>query len=266
MAITVQLTQLQPLCALLMLRMTDAQLLRVLSARHRSRRRANNDEPPTECSDMLASLDFTALLEGTATTAGNQRLAHHIGTCERCTMLFVLLLHDVQRQRPTIQGDSMSDFDDKAERTSPGRADPSVAFRQAMTGVQARCAQMARSIDNHDFENAEYMARNASNFWLAGRVACRRLVASRNGASPYIDAARQLLEANYMRLMELLVRAAQTIEVPRLHGALAEIRDTLVAAMAQPLNEDKETAETARPSTGTARPSTGARAKASITS
>ena len=111
MSSTDQLTHLQPLCALLMLRMTHVQLLKTISAGHHRRRPVRDDEPAGECPDMLASLDFAALREGAGTIAGARRLAQHIGACEMCMMRFVLWLDDVRRQKPTTQGDSMSDVD-----------------------------------------------------------------------------------------------------------------------------------------------------------
>ena len=134
----------------------------------------------------------------------------------------------------------MNDHDDKTEKALP-RAEPDIAFRQAMAGVRTRCAQLTTLIGDHDFEGVEYTARNAADIWLAGRAACRRLIARGKESSPYVDAARRLLEANYIALLELLTRARTTIDVPQMRRALEEVRATLATAMAQPLVDPPET-------------------------
>jgi hypothetical protein len=78
-----------------------------------------------------------------------------------------------------------------------------------------------------------YLAHNAVNLWLAGRVAYRRIVEHSKEASPIGDAARSLLEANYMALLEQFARATTTIAVPRMQTRLRDLRETLAAAMAQ---------------------------------
>lgn len=120
--------------------------------------------------------------------------------------------------------------------SAPVRIDTSAAFGQAMIGVKTRCNQLAASIAEHDFESVEYSARDAANMWLTGRAACRRLVERSATSSPYADAARRLLEDNYMTLLELFERATRTIDVPRMRRALGELRGTLMTAMAHPLS------------------------------
>jgi hypothetical protein len=129
----------------------------------------------------------------------------------------------------------MNDSDLKRKDASPKRAEPNEAFRQAMIGVETRCRDLATAIENHDFEAVEYIAREAMNMWLTGRVACRRFIERAKESSPYADAARSLLEENYMTLLELFACAAKTIEVPRMQRVLHELRGTLMAAMARPL-------------------------------
>jgi hypothetical protein len=51
-----------------------------------------------------------------------------------------------------------------------------------------------------------------------------------------VDAARCLLEENYMILLALFERATRTIDVPRMRRALRELRGTLMAAMSHPLS------------------------------
>jgi hypothetical protein len=115
------------------------------------------------------------------------------------------------------------------------RIDADTSFGQAITGVKTKCRQLAMSINAHDFEGVEYTARDATSQWLTGRAACRRLIERSATSSPYADAARRLLEDHYMTLLELFGRATRTIEVPRMRRALAELRGTLMTAMAHPL-------------------------------
>jgi hypothetical protein len=124
----------------------------------------------------------------------------------------------------------------RSEGVASGRAGISVAFGQAMTGVKTRCGQLAALITAHDFDGVEYTAREAANMWLTGRAACRRFIQRSEASSPYADAARGLLEENYMMLLELFERATCTIDVPRMRRALRELRSTLMVAMAHPLS------------------------------
>ena len=131
----------------------------------------------------------------------------------------------------------MSDNLVRPEVVAPERIDTSAAFGQAMFRVKTRCGQLAASIDEHDFDNVECIARDAANMWLTGRAACRRLLERCAISSPYADAARRLLEDNYMTVLELFERATRTIDVPRMRRALRELRGTLMTAMAHPLSD-----------------------------
>lgn len=117
---------------------------------------------------------------------------------------------------------------------SPPQA-ASAAFTQAMTGVATRRQQLAAAISDHDFEGVMSLARIATDLWLAGRAACRRLAERNRNRSPYIEAARALLEKNYMDLLETFAQATRTIAVPRMARLLAELRATLMRVMAEPL-------------------------------
>ena len=130
----------------------------------------------------------------------------------------------------------MSDSNVRPGAVAPARVDTGAVFGQAMTGVKTRCRELAVSIDEHDFENVEFTARDAANMWLTGRAACRRIIERSATSSPYADAARRLLEDHYMTLLELFERATRTIDVPRMRRALGELRGTLMTAMAHPLS------------------------------
>ena len=133
----------------------------------------------------------------------------------------------------------MSDQSSSSARADGGRADPSIAFRQAMAAVETRCIQLSTSIDNHDFEDTEYTAQGAANVWLAGRVACRRLLERTNPASPYGDAARKLLDINGTAILALMKRAVITIEVPEMQRTLGELSRMLTTAMSEPFQPSK---------------------------
>jgi len=124
----------------------------------------------------------------------------------------------------------------RPERAAPERTDTNAVFGQAMTGVRARCEQLATLINAHNVDGVEHTARDAANMWLTGRAACRRLIQRSAASSPYADAARRLLEENYMILLALFERATRTIDVPRMRRALRELRGTLMAAMSHPLS------------------------------
>ena len=129
----------------------------------------------------------------------------------------------------------MSDNDTQPEEAQSTCNAPNIAFTRATTGVQTRCRQMAMAIQDHDFERMADLAPAATNLWLTARAACRRLTAHTKEPSPYTDAARRHLEQGYIDLLDLFARATTTIAVPRMRRVLAELRETLVAAMAQPL-------------------------------
>src|SRR5882724_7931780 len=100
---------------------------------------------------------------------------------------------------------SMSEFE--PERTTPGRAAPSVAFDRAMAGVDTRCSDLTTLLDRGDLDRLEHVARSAANLWHTGRSAYRRLVERNQAASPHVVEARQRLESTYAQLLQVLRRA-----------------------------------------------------------
>jgi hypothetical protein len=112
---------------------------------------------------------------------------------------------------------------------------PNDHFGKCMTDVHARCLALAEAIGNHDFEGVQLIAREAVRGWIAGRAACRRLLAGTKQPSPYAESARELLELRYMDLLELFLNATATIAVPAMEKTLRDLRATLTAANAQPL-------------------------------
>lgn len=132
-----------------------------------------------------------------------------------------------------------------SDATQPGRAQPNVAFQHAMDGAKSRISQLSVAINNHDFEEVEYLAREAANMWLTGRAACRRLLERAKPSSPYGMSARELLQSSYTSLLEMYGRAEKTIEVPRMRRVLDELRGTLEAANATPLGTTTEASATA---------------------
>lgn len=122
------------------------------------------------------------------------------------------------------------------EATQPGRTEPNVVFARAMYAVETRRHHLAVAIDMRDSEAIAHTARSAADIWLAGRSACRRLIARSNSPSPYADAARRLLDENYMTLMELFARATRVIAIPRTQKVMQEVRAMLMTAMASPID------------------------------
>src|SRR6267142_495868 len=49
------------------------------------------------CTDADACLDFTSLQEGTLSVQRRFRLARHIGTCEKCKLMLLILLDTVEK-------------------------------------------------------------------------------------------------------------------------------------------------------------------------
>ena len=95
----------------------------------------------------------------------------------------------------------MDDFDQSKEDTTPGRPAPNTAFRRAMNDVAEHCRQLMARLGNQDVCTTEDIIRNAVTLWIVGREACRRIVESNREGSPYAQAARQLLEDMYVRLL-----------------------------------------------------------------
>lgn len=129
----------------------------------------------------------------------------------------------------------MADSDVAPGSAAPARIDTS-AFGRAMIDVQALCAQLAAAVAARDSARVVYIAHEATSMWSTGFSACRRLVERSGPSSPHADAARLLLEENYMKLLELFEQAARTIDVPRVQKSLGELRITLVTAIAQPFS------------------------------
>jgi len=130
----------------------------------------------------------------------------------------------------------MTNDDPKSDAPSPKWSPaPNDAFTQAMSGVKTRCQHLATAINDHDFEGVMSLAQSATNMWLAGRAACRRLAKRNKLRSPYIEAARLLLEQNYIAILKMFVHATTLIAVPRMARVLADMRGTLMQAMAEPL-------------------------------
>jgi hypothetical protein len=107
-----------------------------------------------------------------------------------------------------------------------------------MSGVEDRCRQLRAAVERHDFEEVEYLAQSATNVWLAGRSACRRLIEQAEELSPYVNTARRLLETNFNSILEQFAHATATIAVPSMHEAIAQLRTTLVVAHGQSLDTD----------------------------
>jgi hypothetical protein len=107
-----------------------------------------------------------------------------------------------------------------------------------MVTVQGYARELAIGIADGDSRRIEELARASTDIWLAGRSAYRRLLETSKIVSPYMDAARILLEENYMTLLGLFSRAARAMEGPGLRKVIHELRGTLTAAMAVPLLDE----------------------------
>jgi hypothetical protein len=143
----------------------------------------------------------------------------------------------------------VGDNDVAPDSVTPAPIDTS-AFGRAMIGVNTKCSELATAIEAHDFEGVVIIAREAVNMWFTGLSGCRRLVERSPTSSPHADAARRLLEETYMMLLKLFEQAARTIYVPRMRKTLAELRVSLVTAIAQPLSGGDRPDTRARSSKG----------------
>jgi hypothetical protein len=132
----------------------------------------------------------------------------------------------------------VNDNDVTPELVAPMRIATS-AFGQTMIGVETLCGRLAMAIAAHDFDRVIHSAREATSMWFTGHAACRRFVERSTTSSPHADAARRLLEENYMKLLELFEQAARTIDVPRMRRTLGDLRVTLVTSIAQRLSADE---------------------------
>lgn len=64
-------------------------------------RRNRREITPEGCSDLSSCLDLAALEEGTLSTEGIHRLAHHIAVCDSCKILFAILIDDAHQVEAT---------------------------------------------------------------------------------------------------------------------------------------------------------------------
>lgn len=139
----------------------------------------------------------------------------------------------------------MSDLDN--DPPAPGRAAPSVAFDRAMTGVETRCNHATMLLDMQDLARVEYVVRSATNLWLTGRAAYRRLVERDSATSSAAREARQRLDSMYVRLLEVLRRAHTLIHDHATRSKLDDARIELVTAAAQPISDATATSDATRP-------------------
>ena len=113
-----RVNHLEPLCAMVMLRMTHAQLLRALFAEDKTASQApgneaeqqeDDEEEPTGCDDDWSCLDFAALSEGRLSITGVYRLSSHIRQCDTCKYLFASMMDEVR------QAKALDNFEDCGE-------------------------------------------------------------------------------------------------------------------------------------------------------
>jgi hypothetical protein len=124
---------------------------------------------------------------------------------------------------------------DEGKDAAPGRPAQDTSFRQAMSDAEKRCDQLAEQLDNQNTENAEEEFRGLAELFLAGREACSRVVGNYKPNSLITKAARRLLEAVYLRILDTWRRLHDSIGDRSRRNALDSIRMTLVQTMAQPL-------------------------------
>lgn len=114
-----RITNLEPLCAMVMLRMTHPQLLRALFVEEDSpATKAHDDEAAEQeddeeeapgCLDDSSCHDFAALTEGQLSITGVYRLSSHISKCDSCKYLFASMMCDVRRAK------ALDHFEDRCE-------------------------------------------------------------------------------------------------------------------------------------------------------
>jgi hypothetical protein len=146
-----------------------------------------------------------------------------------------ILKSTMSTNSPTTEGDPSA------------RDDSSAVFGRTMSGIRAHCKQLAASIQSCDTASVERIASDAASMWLRGRAACRRLIERCAASSPFAQAARRLLEDNYMTLLELFECATRTIHVPGTRNVLRGLRGLLMTAMARPLVVTADTKANSRP-------------------
>jgi hypothetical protein len=108
-------------------------------------------------------------------------------------------------------------------------------MRRSLTGVLAYWRELDVAIQSHDFEAVEGIADKAVNLWLTARAACRRLIAQSRTPTPLTHTAVEAIEDTYRRLIDQFGHATRIIAVPGMAKALTELRGTMDAARAQPL-------------------------------
>lgn len=104
-----RITNLEPLCAMVMLRMTHAQLLQTLFSDEDcsptqapgdvAAAREDDEEEYPGCFDDSSCHDFAAVAEGQLSVTGVYRLSSHIRKCDTCKYLFASMMCDVRRAK-----------------------------------------------------------------------------------------------------------------------------------------------------------------------
>ena len=122
-----RITNLEPLCALILLRMTHEEFLRVLlpeghgpttepldsgKAAHEEDDEQDDppgcddedppgcdDEDPPGCDDAAISLDFARLEAGLLSRADVYRLENHLSTCDTCKEVFAAMVCEERRAK-----------------------------------------------------------------------------------------------------------------------------------------------------------------------
>jgi len=127
---------------------------------------------------------------------------------------------------------------DRAGVSASKLAAISGAFHRAMAAAMRRCREITRATERADWASVADEARHGVNLWLAGRVACRRLVAVLPDRSNYAESARRYLEDVYVIMTEALRDASWRDGASEITGVLAELRGVLRRAVGRPLNEN----------------------------
>jgi hypothetical protein len=104
------ITNLEPLCAMVMLRMSHGQLLHALFAEDAGSAaqtpqddedsdEADDDDGPPSCVDSSTCHDFCALTEGQLSSTGVYRLSSHMRDCDSCKYVFATMVDEVRRAK-----------------------------------------------------------------------------------------------------------------------------------------------------------------------
>jgi hypothetical protein len=117
-----KITNLEPLCAMVLLRMSHAQLLRALFSDEDSaaaesidgeKAAQQKDEDPEDfptCEDDSITLDFALLEEGHLSRAGVYRLSSHISTCNTCKEVFAAMVCVERRAKALDNFEGCEDY------------------------------------------------------------------------------------------------------------------------------------------------------------